>query len=87
MDWTEVTRQTGREWERADGNAIVRARRTAGGDWAVTYERLTQAPRGLDVRTHHSPNRGRRPRGGRRVPRLTGTQRPLRAPTFPRTDN
>ncbi|AAG19567.1 MULTISPECIES: DUF7543 family protein [Halobacterium] len=46
MDWTEVTRQTGREWERADGNAIVRARRTAGGDWAVTYERLTQAPEG-----------------------------------------
>jgi hypothetical protein len=46
MDWQEQDRQTGREWERADGNAVIRLRQTARGDWAVTYDRLEQAPEG-----------------------------------------
>lgn len=46
MEWHEVERQTGREWERADGHAVVRLRQTARGDWAVTYDRLEQADEG-----------------------------------------
>lgn len=46
MDWQEVDAHTGRRWERADGYAVVSIRETAGGDWAVTYDRLTQAPEG-----------------------------------------
>jgi hypothetical protein len=46
MDWEEQDRQTGREWERTDGNAVIRLRQTARGDWAVTYDRLEQAPEG-----------------------------------------
>jgi len=41
-----VDRQTGREWEREDGHAVVRLRQTARGDWAVTYDRLEQAAEG-----------------------------------------
>ncbi len=43
MEWHEVDRQTGREWEREDGHAVIRLRQTARGDWAVTYDRLEQA--------------------------------------------
>lgn len=43
MEWHEVDRETGREWEREDGHAVVRLRQTARGDWAVTYDRLEQA--------------------------------------------
>lgn len=46
MDWHEVERKAGREWERADGNAVIRVRQTARGDWAVTYDRLEQAAEG-----------------------------------------
>jgi hypothetical protein len=46
MEWHEVDRQTGREWEREDGHAVVRLRQTARGDWAVTYDRLEQAAEG-----------------------------------------
>ncbi|MGB9986266.1 DUF7543 family protein [Salarchaeum japonicum] len=46
MDWQEVEAHTGRRWERADGYAVVSLRETAGGDWAVTYDRLQQAPEG-----------------------------------------
>lgn len=46
MDWAEVDRRDGREWERADGYAVVRLRQTARGDWAVTFDRLEQAPAG-----------------------------------------
>jgi len=46
MEYHEVERQAGREWERADGNAVIRLRQTARGDWAVTYDRLEQADEG-----------------------------------------
>jgi len=46
MEYHEVERKTGREWERADGNAVIRLRQTARGDWAVTYDRLEQAGEG-----------------------------------------
>ena len=46
MEWTEVERPDGREWEREDGNAVIRLRQTARGDWAVTFDRLEQAPAG-----------------------------------------
>lgn len=52
MDWTEVATEgptdagERREWERADGHAVVVVRETAGGDWAVTLDRLEQAPEG-----------------------------------------
>ena len=46
MEWEELDRRTGREWEREDGYAVIRLRQTARGDWAVTYDRLEQAPEG-----------------------------------------
>jgi len=46
MDWAEVERRDGREWEREDGYAVVRMRQTARGDWAVTFDRLEQADEG-----------------------------------------
>lgn len=53
MDWTETVTDgptdadaTRREWERADGYAVVVVRETATGDWAVTLDRLEQAPEG-----------------------------------------
>ncbi|MFC3478848.1 DUF7543 family protein [Halobacterium litoreum] len=46
MNWAEVERRDGREWEREDGYAVVRMRQTARGDWAVTYDRLEQADEG-----------------------------------------
>jgi hypothetical protein len=46
MEYHEVERQAGREWERSDGNAVIRLRQTARGDWAVTYDRLEQADEG-----------------------------------------
>ena len=46
MEWTEVERPVGREWEREDGYAVIRLRQTARGDWAVTLDRLEQAPEG-----------------------------------------
>jgi hypothetical protein len=46
MEWTEVERPDGREWEREDGYAVIRLRQTARGDWAVIFDRLEQAPSG-----------------------------------------
>jgi hypothetical protein len=46
MDWVA----TDDGWDRADGTATVRLRRTADGRWAVTYDRLAQAPEGADYR-------------------------------------
>lgn len=46
MEWTEVDARTGRRWEREDGYAVVSVRETASGEWAVTYDRLTQAAAG-----------------------------------------
>lgn len=47
MAW-ERTRETAErvEWERADGYARVAVRETATGQWAVTLDRLEQAPDG-----------------------------------------
>jgi hypothetical protein len=42
MDWEA----TDHGWDRADGAATVRLRRTADDRWAVTYDRLAQAPEG-----------------------------------------
>lgn len=33
-------------WERGDGFALITLRETATGEWAVTLDRLTQAPDG-----------------------------------------
>lgn len=46
MDWAEAERRDGREWEREDGCAVIRLRQTARGGWAVTFDRLEQAPEG-----------------------------------------
>ncbi|GAD53887.1 hypothetical protein MBEHAL_2647 [Halarchaeum acidiphilum MH1-52-1] len=46
MAWEEVEDRTGRRWERTDGDAVVSVRETATGEWAVTYDRLRQAPEG-----------------------------------------
>lgn len=46
MEWTEVERPDGQEWEREDGYAVIRLRQTARGDWAVIFDRLAQAPEG-----------------------------------------
>jgi len=46
MDWAELDRRNGREWECEDGYAVIRLRQTARGAWAVTYDRLEQAPEG-----------------------------------------
>lgn len=47
MTW-DRTRETDErvEWERADGYARVAVRETATGTWAVTLDRLEQAPEG-----------------------------------------
>ncbi|MFQ3318933.1 MAG: hypothetical protein ACI8UR_001992 [Natronomonas sp.] len=47
MEW-EKKEEDGEyiEWTRSDDNAHVRLRRTAGGKWAVTLDRLRQAPEG-----------------------------------------
>lgn len=45
--WERVTEGTGDErWEREDGTAAVWVRETADGRWAVTLDRLEQAPEG-----------------------------------------
>lgn len=47
MSWTRTTdTETRVEWERSDGYCHVLARRTATGDWAVSLDRLEQAPEG-----------------------------------------
>lgn len=46
MDWTHRETRTGDEWTREDGTAIVTLRETADARWAVTLDRLEQAPEG-----------------------------------------
>ncbi|WP_255197206.1 DUF7543 family protein [Halorarius litoreus] len=47
MSWERTAdTETRIEWERSDGYARVVARRTASGDWAVSLDRLEQAPEG-----------------------------------------
>ncbi|MFB6078064.1 MAG: hypothetical protein ABEJ80_03690 [Halarchaeum sp.] len=48
MAWTET--DPDRRWERDDGDAVVTVRETATGAWAVTFDRLLQAPEGEDYR-------------------------------------
>ena len=65
MEW-ERTHETAEkiEWERADGYAYVVARATADGEWAVSPDRLEQAPEGKTYR-HESVPRLRDGRLGR----------------------
>ena len=44
-------------WEREDGAAEIVARNTAGGEWAVHYDRLIQAPEGETYRHETVPSR------------------------------
>lgn len=46
MEWTRENRDDGVVWSRSDRNAFVRLRRTADDRWAVTLDRLEQAPDG-----------------------------------------
>jgi hypothetical protein len=47
VSWTRTTDTESRvEWDRADGYARVVARQTATGNWAVSLDRLEQAPEG-----------------------------------------
>ncbi|WP_435097521.1 DUF7543 family protein [Halarchaeum sp. P4] len=50
MEWHDQSVENGRRWEREDGNAVVWVRETATSDWAVTYDRLRQAPEGSAYR-------------------------------------
>lgn len=46
MPWERDERRDGDRWTRSDGNAVVVVRETATGEWAVTVDRLEQAPEG-----------------------------------------
>ncbi|MFC7045263.1 hypothetical protein ACFQH6_07455 [Halobacteriaceae archaeon GCM10025711] len=48
MGWTEQEARGKRQWVRDDDNAVISLRETATGDWAVTLDRLAQAPEGED---------------------------------------
>lgn len=49
MGWTVTEERDDRlRWERSDGYAILSARATATGEWAVSLDRLEQAPEGPD---------------------------------------
>jgi len=50
MEWHETAPDVGTRWEREDGDAVVSVRETATGEWAVTYDRLRQAPEGETYR-------------------------------------
>ncbi|MFC7176014.1 DUF7543 family protein [Halosegnis marinus] len=58
MGW-ERTRDDERriEWERTDGYARVVARETATGTWAVSLDRLEQAPDGQTYDHRTAPDR------------------------------
>lgn len=47
MNWTEQDPiGNKREWRRSDNYATISVRQTKGGDWAVSFDRLIQAPEG-----------------------------------------
>lgn len=47
MSWTEQDPiGNKREWRRADNYATISLRETKRGDWAVSFDRLIQAPEG-----------------------------------------
>lgn len=51
MTWERTRETDGRiEWERDDGYARVAVRETATGEWAVSLDRLEQAPEGAAYR-------------------------------------
>ncbi|MFC6733293.1 MULTISPECIES: hypothetical protein [unclassified Haladaptatus] len=51
MSWTERDPiGSKREWRRDDGYATISLRQTRAGDWAVSFDRLIQAPEGEHYR-------------------------------------
>jgi hypothetical protein len=50
MEWEEDSRDDGVVWSRSDRTAFVRLRHTAADEWAVTLDRLRQAPDGETFR-------------------------------------
>ncbi len=49
MDWEQTTDSDKlTEWTRADGNATIRRRERAGGDFVVRYDQLYQAAGGRE---------------------------------------
>lgn len=60
MSWRR-TRDTAEriEWERGDGYARIIARETASGSWAVSLDRLEQAPEGETYRHETTSDRER----------------------------
>ena len=60
MEWEQTTdTDTKLVWERGDATAEIVARKTAGGEWAVHYDRLIQAPEGETYRHETVPDRER----------------------------
>lgn len=57
MDWERDEEEGRVEWTREDGDAVVTARETARGEWAVTYDRLEQAPAGSAYERETVPTR------------------------------
>ncbi|WP_153952349.1 DUF7543 family protein [Halosegnis longus] len=58
MEWEQTTdTDTKLVWERGDATAEIVARKTAGGEWAVHYDRLIQAPEGETYRHETVPDR------------------------------
>lgn len=57
MSWERTQDRADRtEWERDDGYARVVARETASGRWAVSLDRLAQAPEGETYRHETAPD-------------------------------
>ena len=50
MEWRREDSETETVWVREDDTATVRVRQTATGTWAVTLDRLQQAPDGQTYR-------------------------------------
>ena len=60
MEWEQTTdTDTKLVWERGDATAEIVARKTAGGEWAVHYDRLIQATDGEAYRHETVPDRER----------------------------
>lgn len=57
MDWTDRETRTGHEWTREDGTVVITLRETADTRWAVTLDRLEQAPEGQGYDRETVPTR------------------------------
>ncbi|WP_254545671.1 DUF7543 family protein [Halomarina pelagica] len=57
MDWTETTDRGTTRWTREDGTVVVALRETADTRWAVTLDRLEQAPEGPGYERETVPTR------------------------------